>query len=90
MEKLFYNFVVTSLSAVVALLIGSLEMLQTYAQQSKLTGSPWNQIEQVDMASVGFLIIIVFTVIFGLSVVCTIAHRRYCQSWTEVVETSIL
>lgn len=82
MEKLFYNFLVTALSAVVAILIGSLEMLQTYAQQSHLKGSPWSQIKDVDMASVGFFIIMVFAVIFGLSVILAFAHRRYQRADT--------
>merc|ERR1711865_1062119 len=85
MEKLFYNFLVTALSAVVAILIGSLEMLQTSAQQSNLKGSPWDRIQKVDMASVGFFVIMVFAVILTVSVGCGIAKRQ-CWSKTDIAE----
>jgi len=70
MEKLFYNFLVTALSAAVALVIGSLEVLQLCAQQAALKGSPWKEIRNVDMASIGFFIIITFAVTCALSVCC--------------------
>jgi len=90
MEKLFYNFLVTALSAVVAILIGSLEMLQTYAQESKLTGSPWSQIQGIDMASVGFSLIMIFGLIFGLSVAGAYAHRRFRQPTDELGEVAVV
>lgn len=76
-EKLFYNILVTALSAMVAILIGSLEMVQVFAQEKQLSGSPWDAIKGVDMASVGFFIIMLFAAIFGLSVCATFVHRRY-------------
>jgi high-affinity nickel-transport protein len=81
-EKLLYNFFVTAMSALVALLIGSLEMLQMLAQQSKLKGSPWKQIGKVDMASVGFFIILTFSAIFALSTLWPFIHR-HCQPQTN-------
>jgi high-affinity nickel-transport protein len=75
-EKLFYNILVTGLSALVAILIGTLEMLQIYAQESHLTGSPWDQISEVDMASVGFFIIMLFAVTFGISILVNYVYRR--------------
>jgi len=85
MEKLFYNILVTALSAMVAILIGSLEMIQIFAQEKQLTGSPWDQIQGVDMASVGFFIIILFAAIFGLSICITFATRRY-RPTKELIE----
>merc|ERR1719440_443978 len=72
MEKLFYNFLITALSAVVALLIGSLEMVQVLGDQLDLKGLLWDHIRSIDMATLGFTIIMVFAAIFGLSVAYTV------------------
>merc|ERR1712232_1030135 len=83
MEKLFYNFLVTALSAVVALLIGSLELVQMFVDQSDLTGCPWDTIRSIDMASLGFAIIVMFGLVFAISIGCTVCNRpneMQCES----------
>merc|ERR1719478_2029383 len=78
-EKLFYNFLVTALSAVVALLIGSLETVQVVVDQLDLKGFPWDHIRSVNMATLGFTIIVIFGVMFGLSVAYTVWNRESCS-----------
>merc|ERR1719221_279042 len=74
-EKLFYNFVVTSMSAGIALVICSLELLQIVVREVGLTGSLWSFIENVDMAVLGYSIILAFLVVFAIAVLYT---RGWC------------
>lgn len=68
-QKLFYNFVVTSMSAGIALVICTLELLQIFAREAGLTGGFWNSIQDIDMASIGYSIIASFALVFILAVV---------------------
>lgn len=67
-QKIFYNFVVTSMSAGIALIICSLEAVQILAQQLDLKGPFWDTIQNVDMATIGYTIIFTFAFVFGLAV----------------------
>lgn len=50
-QQLFYNFLVTSMSAGIALIICSLELLQIIAREVHLKGAFWDAVENVDMVS---------------------------------------
>jgi len=76
MQKLFYNFVVTSMSAGIALIICSLELMQVVAQEASLQGPFWTFIANVDMASVGYSIMAMFAFIL---IVAAIYARGICQ-----------
>ena len=41
-RKIFYNITVTGLSVVVALLIGTIELMSVLADKLSLTGQPWD------------------------------------------------
>jgi len=75
-QKLFYNFVVTSMSAGIALVICSLELSQILAREAGLKGPFWTFIANVDMASVGYSIIASFALVFVLGVVYA---QGFCQ-----------
>merc|ERR1711862_655407 len=57
-QTLFYNIVVTAMSASVALVIGSFELLQIVAREAGLKGGVWDFIENVDMSVLGLMIIL--------------------------------
>eukprot|EP00928_Gymnodinium_smaydae_P038326 TRINITY_DN26460_c0_g1_i1.p1 TRINITY_DN26460_c0_g1~~TRINITY_DN26460_c0_g1_i1.p1 ORF type:complete len:394 (+),score=22.68 TRINITY_DN26460_c0_g1_i1:93-1184(+) len=67
-KKLFYNFLVTAISAAIALLISSLELLQIIGERFGFQGPFWNFVGSVDMASIGYLIILTFFVVLVLAV----------------------
>mmetsp|Transcript_86584 Transcript_86584/g.149843 ORF Transcript_86584/g.149843 Transcript_86584/m.149843 type:complete len:432 (+) Transcript_86584:54-1349(+) len=70
MQKLFYNFLVTAMSATVALLIGSFETVQIVAQEFEFKGKVWDAIQDVDMGTIGYFIIGIFAAIFVTSICC--------------------
>ena len=69
-RKIYYNLTVTGLSVVVALLIGSLELLSVLAEKLSLTGGVWSLVTNVDLNMVGYAIVGLFilTWTFALAV----------------------
>mmetsp|Transcript_68025 Transcript_68025/g.191736 ORF Transcript_68025/g.191736 Transcript_68025/m.191736 type:complete len:366 (+) Transcript_68025:80-1177(+) len=63
-QKLFYNFLVTAMSAGIAVLIGSLELLQIAGEQCGFSGPFWDFVAGIDMASIGYAIILTFFTVF--------------------------
>ncbi|CAK0874436.1 unnamed protein product [Prorocentrum cordatum] len=74
-EKIFYNFLVTSMSATIALCIGTLELLQVICRAVGLHGPFWESVSSIDMAAIGYGIIVAFLVIFAAAV-CFSCTRR--------------
>jgi high-affinity nickel-transport protein len=67
-RKLFYNLTTTGLSVAVALLMGSIELLQVFVGALNLNG-PWAaRIAALDMSALGYLIVALFLGVWGLSV----------------------
>lgn len=82
-QKLFYNFVVTSMSAGIALVICSLETLQIVAREAHWTGPFWQWVQNVDMVAIGYTIILSFLGIFAFAV-C------YAQGMPCIVEACLM
>src|SRR3954447_22162637 len=59
-RKLFYNLAVAWLSVVVALVIGTIELMSVVAQKLTLTGQPWAFVSGLDLNYVGYAIVGVF------------------------------
>ncbi len=59
-RKVYYNIAITGLSAVVALYIGTLELLQVLAGQLKLRGGIWGYAANFNINSAGFTIVGIF------------------------------
>jgi len=78
LQKILYNFLVTALSAVIALVIGSLELLQVAAQQFHFTGPVWDRIQSVDMGYLGYMVILTFLGIF-LTSLCLWRFNGRCS-----------
>lgn len=81
-NKLFYNFLVTATSAIVAICIGSLELLQIVGKQGGFKGRFWKWITDVDMGTLGYMVIGTFVVILG-SAVC---HHTYMALKAKAVK----
>jgi nickel/cobalt transporter (NiCoT) family protein len=69
-RKVYYNITVTSLSVAVALVVGSIELLQVTAG-----------VEILDLGRVGYLIVAIFFATWTVSVVYWKA-RRVEERWT--------
>ena len=69
-RKVFYNLTITGLSVAVALVIGTLEIGGLIASKLQLSGSTWNWLQNVDLNSLGFVMVAMFvsTWVIALSV----------------------
>jgi nickel/cobalt transporter (NiCoT) family protein len=67
-RKIYYNLTVTAISVLVALAIGSAELLKVMASELNLTGTFWGWLGTLDFESIGLGIIIIFLVSWVVSV----------------------
>jgi nickel/cobalt transporter (NiCoT) family protein len=68
LRKIFYNITTTGLSVAVALLIGSIELLQVFIGVLNLHGPIVDRVAHLDFGSLGYLIVGLFLLAWGLSV----------------------
>lgn len=68
LRKIFYNITTTSLSVVVALLIGTIELLQVLIGMLDLKGSFYDFVAALDFGLLGYVIVGLFLLAWGLSV----------------------
>jgi high-affinity nickel-transport protein len=61
-RKIYYNLTVTGLSVAVALLIGTVELLSIVQGELHLTGPFWDTVANVDLGTIGYLIVGLFVV----------------------------
>jgi nickel/cobalt transporter (NiCoT) family protein len=59
-RKLFYNIAITWLSVVVALAVGTIELMAVLSAKLSLTGQPWAFVSGLDLNYVGYAIVAVF------------------------------
>lgn len=80
-RKIYYNMTITALSVVVALAIGSTEILGLLAEQLGLTGGPLAAIGRLDLNQLGFALVALFVVAW---VVALLGYRlgRVEERWS--------
>jgi high-affinity nickel-transport protein len=66
-RKIYYNLTVTGLSVAVALLIGTIELMSVLADKLSLTGMPWDLISNLDLNLVGYAIVGLFVLTWGIA-----------------------
>jgi nickel/cobalt transporter (NiCoT) family protein len=59
-RKIYYNITITGLSVVVALLIGTIELLGLFADQLRWHGLFWDWLGSLDLNTVGFVVVGLF------------------------------
>ena len=71
MRKLFYNLTITSVSVLVALVVGGIETLGLIADQFHLQGAFWNAISDLNdnFGALGYGIVALFVVSWGTSLI---------------------
>ena len=67
-RKIYYNITVTALSVAVALIIGGVELVGLVADRAGITSGPLAAIAGVDLAQVGYGIVLLFVVTWALSI----------------------
>jgi nickel/cobalt transporter (NiCoT) family protein len=86
-RKVYYNMTVTSLSVAVALVIGSIELLQVLATKFSLEGGFWTFLDNLNFGRIGYMVVGMFIVAWAFSVVLW-KTRRIEQRWRQMVERS--
>ncbi len=81
-RKLFYNITITWLSVVVALVIGTIELMSVFAEKLSLTGQPWKFVSGLDLNYVGYAIAGVF-VMTWLAALLVWRYGKIEERWSE-------
>ena len=68
LRKIYYNITTTGLSVAVALVIGSIELLQVMANVLDLKGPFFGFIKDLDFGVLGYVIVAIFLISWGVSV----------------------
>jgi high-affinity nickel-transport protein len=66
-RKIFYNITITGLSVVVALVIGTIELMSVVADKLSLAGAPWDFVSGLDLNYVGYAIVALFALTWILA-----------------------
>jgi high-affinity nickel-transport protein len=67
-RKVYYNITVTSLSIVVALAIGTVELLQVVSTRLALSGGFWDWLNGLDFETLGYAVVALFLLMWAMSV----------------------
>ena len=61
-RKVFYNITITALSVAIALIVGTIELLGLAASQLNLKGRFWDSVSQININTLGYVIVGMFVV----------------------------
>jgi nickel/cobalt transporter (NiCoT) family protein len=67
-RKVFYNITITWLSVLVALVIGTIELMSVLADRLTLTGQPWDFVSGLDLNYVGYAIAALFVLTWVIAI----------------------
>ena len=83
-RKVYYNITVTSLSVAVALVIGTVELLQVAATKLQLESGFWSWLNALDFGQLGYGIVGLFVLTWAVSVTVW-KTRRIEERWGALV-----
>jgi high-affinity nickel-transport protein len=66
-RKVYYNITITGLSVMVALLIGTIELIQVLSDKLSLTGAFFDRINSLDFNLIGYVIVGLFVVTWAVA-----------------------
>jgi nickel/cobalt transporter (NiCoT) family protein len=87
-RKVYYNITVTGLTVLVALFIGTVELAGVVAQRFNPSGSFWVWVENVDMNTLGFVIVGMFVATWAVSLVVW-RFGRIEERWSAQLKTRV-
>jgi high-affinity nickel-transport protein len=67
-RKIYYNITITGLSVMVALLIGTIELIQVFSDKFSLTGPFFDRVNSLDFNLIGYFIVALFVVTWAAAV----------------------
>jgi nickel/cobalt transporter (NiCoT) family protein len=80
-RKVYYNITITGLSVAVALLVGGAELLSILADKLGLTGGIWTFTSELDLNTIGFVIVGIFVGVWAVSLLIW-KFGRIEQRWS--------
>ncbi|ORW19294.1 HoxN/HupN/NixA family nickel/cobalt transporter [Mycobacterium palustre] len=80
-RKIYYNITITALSVAVALLIGSVELLELFAGQLGWQGPFWNWLGGLDLNTLGFAVVALFVCTWAVALLIW-RYGRIEEKWT--------
>jgi nickel/cobalt transporter (NiCoT) family protein len=87
-RKVYYNITVTGLTVLVALVIGTIELAGVVAQHLNASGSFWVWVENIDLNTLGFVIVGMFVATWAVSLV--IWHFGHIEErWSAQLKTRV-
>jgi high-affinity nickel-transport protein len=86
-RKVYYNITVTSLSVTVALLIGTIELLQVTAAKFSLDGGFWTFLDNLNFGNIGYVVVGLFVATWAFSVILW-KTRRVEARWGSLISRS--
>ena len=84
-RKVYYNITVTTLSVAVALVIGTIELLQVLATRFELDGGFWGWLAKLDFGHIGYAIVAAFVLTWALSVLVW-KKGRIEERWGAMID----
>jgi nickel/cobalt transporter (NiCoT) family protein len=66
-RKVYYNITITTLSVIVAMVIGTVELLGLLSQQLNITGRFWVDMQNANINTLGFVIVGLFVATWGIA-----------------------
>jgi high-affinity nickel-transport protein len=84
-RKVYYNITVTSLSVTVALVIGTIELLQVASAKFGLETGFWAWLNNLDFGNIGYGIVALFVLTWIVSIVVW-KTRRIEQRWSAYLD----
>ncbi len=85
-RKVYYNITITSLSILVAFVIGGVELLGLLSQQLNLTGRFWTDMQNADINTLGFVIVGLFVATWAAALLIW-RFGRIEERWSAGVRT---
>jgi high-affinity nickel-transport protein len=94
-RKVFYNITITGLSVAVALVIGTIEIVGLLAQKLGAQGSFWGWWENIDINTLGFIIVGMFVATWAVALAIWhfahveerwsvhVSEQTRAESWTQ-------
>jgi high-affinity nickel-transport protein len=86
-RKVFYNITITGLSVAVALLIGTIELLQVLSDKLSLTGGFWDWLANLDFNLIGYFIVGLFVATWAIALAVW-RFGRIEEKWTAHLQPS--
>jgi high-affinity nickel-transport protein len=88
-RKVYYNITITSLSVIVAFVIGTVELLGLLSQQLNITGPFWTDMQNADINTLGFVIVGLFVATWAIALLIW-RFGRIEEKWSAGMQQALL